>query len=416
MMTRGRHDIVLPNPKYANLTTTTTSSSPPGSVRAALRDLTWRQAMQEEYDALMSNGTWTLVPRPAGANVITGKWIFKNKLNPDGTLERRKARWVVRGFNQHAGVDFHQTFSPVVKPATIRTVLHLAASRSWPVHQLDVKNAFLHGDLAEQVFCHQPAGFIDQRYPNHVCRLVKSLYGLKQAPRAWFERLGGYLRRIGFISTGSDASLFVFTHTGQTAYLLVYVDDILLTASTSDFLAHIVKLLRQEFAIKDLGDIRFFLGVQVRRDEHGFFLNQAQYAEDILERAGMLNCKSTPTPVDTKPKLSLTEGALFNDPTFYRSIAGALQYLTLTRPDLAYAVNQACLFMHAPREVHWGLVKRILRYLRGTLDNGLRISASPTTHLTVYSDADWAGCPDTRRSTSGYCMFLGDSLVSWSSK
>jgi len=245
MMTRGRHGIVLPNPKYANLTSTTTLSSPPGSVRAALRDLTWRQAMQEEYDALVSNGTWTLVPRPAGANVITGKWIFKNKLNPDGTLERRKARWVVRGFNQRAGVDFHQTFSPVVKPATIRTVLHLAASRSWPVHQLDVKNAFLHGDLAEQVFCHQPTGFIDQRYPNHVCRLVKSLYGLKQAPRAWFERLGGYLRRIGFISTGSNTSLFVFTHTGQTTYLLVYVDDILLTASTSDLLAHIVKLLRQ---------------------------------------------------------------------------------------------------------------------------------------------------------------------------
>ncbi|XP_066323819.1 uncharacterized mitochondrial protein AtMg00810-like [Miscanthus floridulus] len=332
-MTRGRHGIVLPNPKYANLTTTTTLSSPPGSVHAALRDLTWRQAMQEEYDALVSNGTWTLVPRLVGANVITGKWIFKNKLNLDGTLERRKARWVVRGFNQRAGVDSHQTFSPVVKPATIRTVLHLAASRSWP-----------------------------------------------------------------------------------TTYLLVYVDDILLTASTSDFLAHIVKLLRQEFAMKDLGDIRFFLGVQVRRDEHGFFLNQAQYAEDILEHAGMLNCKSAPTPVDTKPKLSLTEGALFNDPTFYRSIVGALQYLTLTRPDLAYAVNQACLFMHAPREVHWGIVKRILRYLRGTLDNGLRISASPTTHLTAYSDADWAGCPDTRRSTLGYCVFLGDSLVSWSSK
>jgi histone deacetylase 1/2 len=130
----------------------------------------------------------------------------------------------------------------------------------------------------------------------------------------------------------------------------------------------------------------------------------------------MLNCKSAPTPVDTKPKLSLTEGAIFNDPTFYRSIAGALQYLTLTRPDLAYAVNQACLFMHAPWDVHWGLVKRILQYLRGTLDNGLCISASLTTHLTTYSNADWAGCPDTRRSTSGYCMFLGDSLVSWSSK
>lgn len=372
--------------------------------------------MQEEFDALRANGTWTLVPRPSNANVISGKWIFKNKLHPDGSLERHKARWVVRGFSQRPGVDFHQTFSPVVKPSTIRTVLHLAATRQWPVHQLDVKNAFLHGNLTEKVYCHQPAGFIDELHPDHVCLLVKSLYGLKQAPRAWFQRLGDYLRSIGFVSTGSDSSMFIFKQGADMAYLLVYVDDIILTASSTSLLHRVITQLCREFAVKNLGVLRFFLGVQVRRDASGFALSQEQYTEDILERAGMANCKPASTPVDVKPKLSADEGEPVTDGAFYRSITGALQYLTLTRPDIAYAVNQACLHMHSPRAAHWNLVKRILRYLRGTITEGLFISASPSTELTTFSDADWAGCPDTRRSTSGYCVFLGDSLVSWSSK
>jgi hypothetical protein len=228
--------------------------------------------MQDEFDALQANGTWTLVPRPPHANVITGKWVFKNKLHPDGSLERRKARWVVRGFSQRPGIDFNQTFSPVIKPATIRTVFHLAATRGWPVHQLDVKNAFLHGNLAERVYCHQPVGFVDDTKPDYVCQLIKSLYGLKQAPRAWFQRLGGHLRSMGFTATGSDSSLFVYKQGTQAAYLLVYVDDIILTASTPTLLRQVVDQLRQVFAIKDLDDLHFFLGVQVRRDRNGFFL------------------------------------------------------------------------------------------------------------------------------------------------
>jgi hypothetical protein len=323
--------------------------------------------MQAEYDALVANGTWSLVPWPAGAHLITGKWIFKNKLHPNGILERRKACWVVRGFTQRASIDFTQTFSPVVKPATIRTVLHLAASRQWPVNQLDVKNAFLHGEISERLYCHQPARFVDAAHPDHVCRLAKSLYGLKQAPRAWFDRLGSHLRSLGFTQTGSDSSLFVYNRDGTMAYLLVYVDDIILTASSMSLLRHIVDQLRSVFAIKDLGPLRFFLGVQVRRDAQGFLLSQEQYTEDILERAGMANCKPAATPVDTNPKLSATAGAPASDASFYRSIAGAFQYLTLTRPDITYAMNQACLFMHAPSDVHWSFVKRILRYLRSTI-------------------------------------------------
>jgi len=211
-------------------------------------------------------------------------------------------------------------------------------------------------------------------------------------------------------------TLFVYSHGAQTAYLLVYVDDIILTASTPSLLHDVINKLRQTFAIKDLGALHFFLGVQVRRDDDGFLLNQAQYTKDILERAGMANYKPASTPVEAKPKLSAADGKPAEDGSFYRSITGVLQYLTLTRPDIAYAVNQACLHMQAPHDVHWNLVKRILRNLRGTIHHGIRISATPSTELKVYSDADWARCLDTRRSTLGYCVFLRNSLVSWSSK
>ena len=189
-----------------------------------------------------------------------------------------------------------------------------------------------------------------------------------------------------------------------------------LTASSTMLLQSIIESLHRAFTMKDLGPLHFFLGIQVQRTAAGFFLSQERYAEDLLDRAGMQNCKPATTPVDTKPKTSTTTGALAQDATHYRSIVGALRYLTLTRPDLAYAVHQVCLHMHAPRDSHWTLVKRILRYIKGTTGHGLRLTASSSTELLGYSDADWAGCPDTRRSTSGYCVFLGDSLISWSSK
>ena len=419
MVTRAQAGIFKPNPRYANLTATAVpaDASPlPRSVRSAVQDPNWLAAMQEEFAALVSNRTWELVPRPPRANLITGKWIFKHKTRADGSLERYKARWVVRGFNQRAGVDYGETFSPVVKPATIRTVLTLAASRGWPVHQLDVKNAFLHGTLAEEVYCLQPAGFVDASKPDHVCRLSKSLYGLKQAPRGWFLRFAGFLATIGFSATRSDSSLFTFTRGQDAAFLLLYIDDIVLTASSTALLQHIITQLTGEFAMKDLGDLHYFLGIRVTRSTAGFFLSQQQYAEEILERAGMDNCKPAPTPVDTKGKLPSADGDKVADPSAYRSIAGALQYLTITRPEMAYAVQQVCLHMHDPRECHQSLIKRALRYVRGSTNHGLWLTASSSLTLRAYTDADWAGCPDTRRSTSGFCVYIGDSLVSWSSK
>nr|XP_020191643.1 uncharacterized mitochondrial protein AtMg00810-like [Aegilops tauschii subsp. strangulata] len=243
---------------------------------------------------------------------------------------------------------------------------------------MDVSNAFLHGHLQEHVFCQQPTGFVDPALPDHVCLLSRSLYGLKQ---------------------GSD-----------TAYLLLYVDDIIPTTCMAGLLTQLTARRCAEFAIKDLGPLHYFLGVEVVRRPDGFFLHQRKYAHELLERAGMLNCKPAATPVDTKAKLSATDGSPASYTAFYRSIVGALQYLTLTRLEIQYAVQQVCLHMHAPRDVHWAAVKRILRYICGTTDLGV------TLHASAYSDADWAGCPDTRRSTSGYCVYLGPSLISWSSK
>ena len=241
---------------------------------------------------------------------------------------------MVRGVRQRAGVDFTDIFAPVVKTGMIRTVLQLAVSRAWPVHQMDVSNAFLHGHLEEQVFCQQPTGFVDPAFPDHVCLLSRSLYGLKQAPRAWYQRIAAFLHQLGFRSTHSDASLFVYHQGSDTAYLLLYVDDIILTACMAGLLSQLTTRLRAEFAIKDLGPLHYFLGVEVVQHSDGFFLHQRKYAHELLDRPGMLNCKPAATPVDMKAKLSATNGSPASDAVFYRSIIGALQYLTLTRLEI----------------------------------------------------------------------------------
>jgi hypothetical protein len=273
----------------------------------------------------------------------------------------------------------------VVKPATIRTVLSLACSRNWPVHQLDVKNTFLHGVLEEQVYCYQPAGFVDSLHRDHVCKLAKSLYGLKQAPRAWFKRFAAFAITIGFVASRSDASLFILKQGSDVAYLLLYVDDIVLSASTSPLLHAIIAKLKSEFAMKDMGPLHYFLGIQVRRTPRGFFLSQAQYADEILQRAGMTNCTAVSTPMDTNSKVAADAGSPVADPSEYRSLTGALQYLTMTRPDLAYAVQQICLHMHDPRDGHLAIVKRILRYVRGTASSGLLLATSLQHHRLILS-------------------------------
>ncbi|KAJ9553498.1 hypothetical protein OSB04_017543, partial [Centaurea solstitialis] len=376
MTTRSRTGNLKPR-QILNLSAVFSFSLIPTSTAQAVCDPHWKEAMNSEMSALLSNHTWDLVlPPPI-----------------QGHLARYKARLVAQGFSQQPGLDYDETFSPVVKPATIRTVLSISVSLNWPIHQLDVKNAFLNGDLTEELYMKQPPGYVHPSYPNHVCRLRKELYGLKQSPRAWFQRFAVFIASLGFSSSKSDSSLFVYHHGHDTIYLLLYVDDIILTASSPDLVTRVISRLSSEFQMTDLGALSFFSGSCC----HSFFLGPFS---EIISRAGMNTCNPCSTPADTKSKLP-SSGA---------------PYLTFTRPDISYAVQQICLFMHDPREPHFNALKRILRYLRGTLSMGLFLRPSSIDRLVSYTDADWAGCPDTRRSTSWFCVFLGDNLVSWSSK
>ncbi|GJX73586.1 ribonuclease H-like domain-containing protein [Tanacetum coccineum] len=306
-------------------------------------------------------------PQPASV------FVSQLQSTPNVNLNPTSVHPMVTHTNIVRGVDVDETFSPVVKPGTIQTVLSLDVSRDWPVHQLDVKNAFLHGDLSETVYMHQPSGFRDSAYPDHVCLLQRSFYGLKQASRAWFQRFAAYISR------------------------------------------RIIAFLHQEFSMTDLGSLNYFLGISVTRNSSGMFLSQRKYATEILERAHMLGCNSIRTPVDTESKPG-ADGDPVSNPTLYRSLAGSLQYLTFTRPYISYAVQQVCLYMHDLREPYFLALKRILRYVHGSLDYELQLFSSSTTSLVAYSDADWAGFPTTRRSTFGYCVFLGNNLLSWSFK
>ncbi|KAJ4817812.1 hypothetical protein LUZ62_030378 [Rhynchospora pubera] len=376
----------------------------------------WRQAMSVEIDALAANNTWTLVPPPSDQAIIGCKWVYRIKRRSDGTIDRYKARLVAKGFLQQEGVDFFDTFSPVVRPTTIRVILSLAVSHKWSIRQLDVNNAFLHGDLKERVFMSQPPGFIDPTRPNHVCLLSKSLYGLKQSPRAWFQKLSSTLLALGFFESQYDPSLFISHAHNHLTMVLVYVDDILITGSNPSLISSYISHLHNSFSLKDLGDINFFLGIQVTKTPTGLHLNQSKYIHDILVKANMVNAKHSPTPMSTSTLLSTDDSALFDNPKLFRSIIGALQYATLTRPDISFAVNKVSQFMQNPTINHWTAVKRILRFLCGTIQHGLQLQPGSPLDINAYCDADWAGCPVDRRSTTGFCIYLGKNLVSWSAK
>ncbi|CAL2264036.1 unnamed protein product [Prunus armeniaca] len=362
----------------------------------------WKQAMQEEIDALHMQGTWSLVPNPGNKNIVGSKWIYKIKRNSDGSIARHKAWLVAQGFSQEQGLDFSETFSPIVRHTTIRLILSLDAMNKWQLRQLDVKNAFLHGELEEEVFMKQPQGFADPRYPDFVCKLKKSLYGLKQAPRAWNAKFTRYLPAIGFQASQSDPSLFVRHSDSEVVILLLYVDDIILTGSNEKMVQLVIDELRFVFEMKDLGKLKFFLGLQVSYASNGdIVVNQSKYAKELLHKAGMHSCRSCSTPCKPHTQVLKESGEVLTDPTLFRSIVGALQYLTFTRPDLAYSVNSVCQYMNQPTDLHWHLVKRILKYVQGTLEYGLSFTTGDM-HLSAYSDADWAGDINTRIAEAWY--------------
>ncbi|KAK1662393.1 hypothetical protein QYE76_050552 [Lolium multiflorum] len=376
----------------------------PRHFQAALGIPHWRAAMEQEFQALLKNDTWRLVPPVSGVNVIDSKWVFKVKKHADGSIERYKARLVAKGFRQRYGLDYEDTFSPVVKPTTIRLLLSLAVTRGWFLRQLDVQNAFLHGILEEEVYMRQPPGFVDPARPQHLCRLVKALYGLKQAPRAWHARLGSVLRAHGFVPSTADTSLFLLQRPEVTMYLLVYVDDIILISSSDVVADRLVSALSGDFAVKDLGALHYFLGLEVSRSSAGLTLTQQKYALDLLRRAGMLKCKHATTPMSATDRMSALDGDTLSpdDATEYRSLVGGLQYLTITRPDVSDAVNRVCQYLHAPRTSHWSAVKRILRYICFTASYGLLLQPAPSCALSAFSDADWAGYSISQQTEAEY--------------
>ena len=268
-----------------------------------------------------------------GENLIVCKWIFKIKKRADGQIDRYKARLVAKGFSQRYGIDYEDTFSPVVKIATVRLVLSLAVTRGWCLRQLDVQNAFLHGVLEEEVYMKQPPGFENKKCPSFVCKLKKAIYGLKQAPRAWYSRLSSKLLDLGFVMSKSDTSLFIYRKGSVEIYMLIYVDDIIVTSSSHEAVRVLLQALKQDFALKDLGDLHYFLSIEVERKQNGdLLLTQRKYANDILARVGILNCKPVSTPLSSTEKLSQRDGDILGvgDSTRYRSVVGALQYITLT--------------------------------------------------------------------------------------
>jgi hypothetical protein len=269
--------------------------------------------MEEELEALHRNHTWELVPRTKAMHVIGSKWVLKTKLKPDGSLDRLKARLVAKRYHQIDGLDYTETYSPVIKPGTIRMVISIALVHKWSIRQLDVKNAFLHGFVSEDIYMEQPPGTADPQYPSHVCKLRKALYGLKQAPRAWFDRFSIFLLQYGFFCSLADPSLFIFHSNSDTLILLLYVDDILLTGSSAPLVTNLIQLLSSEFAMKDLGPIHHFLGIEITQTLEGLHLSQSHYALTILERAGMVDCKPMSTPLEAKTKTAATD-ILLQDP------------------------------------------------------------------------------------------------------
>ncbi|GJU60549.1 putative RNA-directed DNA polymerase [Tanacetum coccineum] len=368
----------------------------------ANNSLEWRQAIKEEYDALMKNGTWYLVPRASNTNVVDGKWVYRLKRDKNGAITRYKARFVAKGFRQQLGIDFHETFSLVVKSTAIRSVLSLAVTNDWPLCQLDIQNAFLHGYLKEQVYMKQPPGFIDPQRPNHVCLLHKSLYGLKHASCAWFERLSKALFDLGFKGSKTKPSLFIYSCRDALLYILVYVDGIIITSNNKGTISNIICQLGSAFALKDLGLLNYFLGIEIVLHVSDILLSQKKYILELLQSAGLSNCNPVSSPMVTSSSLSLDDNTAFSNPVKYRQVVGSLQYVTLSRSDIVFAVNKVCQYMHASTENHWSAVKQILR--------------NPDTSLEAFSDADWTGDSDDRRSMGGFAIYLGSHLISWTAR
>jgi len=389
----------------------------PSSVEEAMKQQEWKEAMESELKSIEKNQTWELVNLPEGKNVIGLKWIFKTKFLADGSIQKCKARPVVRGYAQQHGIDYEETFSPVARFETVRVILALAAQKRWKVFQFDVKSAFLNGDLEEEVYVSQPPGFEKPTAEDKVFRLKKALYGLKQAPRAWYSKIDGFFHKNGFERSMHEPTLYLKNQGGDNFMIVsLYVDDMIYTGSSLKLISEFKESMKRMFDMTDLGELKYFLGLEVSQTDGGIFMSQRKFVKDTLERFNMLNCKVANTPMNTNEKLRSLDETGKADASLYRSLIGRLIYVTHSRPDVSFAVGVLSRFMHNPSRHHLGAAKRVLRYLAGTINFGIWYRKVENFSLKGYSDSDWGGSAEDGRSTTGNCFLLGSAAVCWSSK
>ncbi|KAL6555899.1 hypothetical protein OROGR_005187 [Orobanche gracilis] len=388
----------------------------PLSTKAALEDSHWITSMEEELNGFERNNVWYLVPRPTHQTVIGTKWIFRNKKDGNGLVIRNKSRLVAQGYRQEEGIDYDETFAPVARLEAIRIFLAFAAYKSFIVYQMDVKSAFLNGDLAEEVYVEQPQGFVNTEKGDQVYRLRKALYGLKQAPRAWYDTLSQYLTSNGFEKGAVDKTLFTVQEGDDLLMVQIYVDDIIFGSTNLDLCQRFSHLMQSKFEMSMMGELSYFLGLQVKQLPTGIFINQEKYSKELLNKFGMSTSKSSSTPMSTSLQISADEAGKPVDQSLYRKLIGSLLYLTASRPDIQFAVGVCARYQVTPKESHFITAKRILKYVKGTVDVGLWYPKEGDFDLVGYSDSDLGGCKLDRKSTSGTCHFLGPRLVSWFSK
>jgi hypothetical protein len=395
--------------------------SEPATVQEALRSEhagQWRAAMDDEIASLHSNHTWTLESLPPGLKPLPVKWVFTLKRDGNGDVERFKARLVAKGFKQREGIDYEEVFAPVSRYSTLRALLATCAAQDLELHQLDIKTAFLNGELEELVYTEQPLGY-EEGDGTKFCRLNRALYGLRQAPRAWHLKLKGELERMGFTAANADPGLFTFKSGNEQASVLIYVDDILIASKELETVQRIKQDLLTTFNGRDMGPANLFLGMTIWRDRgaNTIKLSQSLMISDIINKFGMSDAKPRSLPLSPATHLSADAGeSLDTTEHGYSNLVGSLLYLSIcTRPDIAQAVGALARYMARPTSEHWLAAKGVVRYLAGTADYGITFKGTDTTMLG-YTDADYAGDLDTRRSTTGYVFIMTGGAIAWQSK
>jgi len=375
----------------------------------------WIQAMNDEIQSLTDKGTFIIVPRPSATKILDGRWLYKIKRAADGSLERYKARFVIKGYKQEYGLDYGETFAPVCRYESIRLLLAIAAAKRLVIKQFDVKTAFLNGDLEEAIYMTQPEGYTDGEL-NNVWLLKKSLYGLKQAPRCWSKKINEFLGALGFCNSKSDPSVFIAHHDNEVIYLILYVDDGLAISSNENVLTDLLKKIGQKFEIK-VTPLTQFVGIQIDQNKTTGILSLRQQTsiEDLLLKFNMTDCK--PASVPMQPNLNLLPAETSDENLPYRELIGSLLFIArTTRPDISYAVNKMAQFTAGYNETHWKCAKGILRYLKGTL--GFEIQFKPNNEIILkgFTDSDYAGSHHDRKSTTGFIYMLNGAPVSWNSQ